>query len=167
MYNIVENYMTNVDEVMALVKKYDHLFKARDGGNTFSTQYGTASLKQLHQYNMPAELTEAIFKTIPMQWNDRLNYCINKYEPGDYIPRHKDSNGGYWMFRLIFLSSDKPHFRFWDDADKSHLVEEIPGGMFAMGLGTPHEVTKIGDDEDPKYSLCIMQGIDMNVRKVA
>ena len=167
MYNIVENYMTNVDEVMALVKKYDHLFSRRDNGNAFSTQYGTASLKQIHQYNIPTELTEAIFKTIPMEWNDRLNYCINKYEPGDFIPRHKDSNGGYWMFRLIFLSSDKPHFRYWDDADKSYLVEEIPGGMFAMGLGTPHEVTKIGEDENPKYSLCIMQGIDMNVRKVA
>ena len=39
MYNIVENYMTNVDEVMALVKKYDHLFSRRDNGNAFSTQY--------------------------------------------------------------------------------------------------------------------------------
>ena len=167
MFNIVENYMTNVDEVMTLVKKYDHLFNNRDGGNAFSTQYGTASLKQIHQYNMPAELTEAIFKTIPIKWTDRLNYCINKYEPGDYIPRHKDSNGGYWMFKLVFLSSDKPHFKYWDEKNNAHMVQEKPGAMFNMRLGTPHEVTEIQEDENPKYSLCIMQGIDMNVRQVA
>ena len=48
MYNIVENYMTNVDEVLSLVKKYDHLFKNRDQSNKFTTAYGTASLKQIH-----------------------------------------------------------------------------------------------------------------------
>ena len=47
------------------------------------------------------------------------------------------------------------------------MIEEQPGAMFNMRLGTPHEVTEIQEDENPKYSLCIMQGIDMNVRKVA
>ena len=28
-------------------------------------------------------------------------------------------------------------------------------------------VTKIADDEEPKYSVCIMQGLDMEQRKVA
>ena len=36
-----------------------------------------------------------------------------------------------------------------------------------MGIGTPHAVTKIADDEEPKYSLCISQGLDMEQRKVA
>jgi len=167
MYNIVENYMTNVDEVLSLVKKYDHLFKNRDQANKFTTAYGTASLKQIHQNFMPDELRDAIFKTIPMKWTDRLNYCINKYEPGDHIPRHKDSQGGYWMFKLVFLSSDKPHFKYWDDADQEHTVQELPGAMFNMKIGTPHAVTEIGADENPKYSLCIMQGIEEQARKVA
>jgi hypothetical protein len=47
------------------------------------------------------------------------------------------------------------------------MVQEKPGAMFNMRLGTPHAVTEISKDENPKYSLCIMQGIDENVRKVA
>ena len=35
MYNQVENYMTNVNEVMDLVHKYEHLFKKRDGAKRF------------------------------------------------------------------------------------------------------------------------------------
>ena len=71
------------------------------------------------------------------------------------------------MFKLVFLSSDKPHFKYWDEKDNAHMIEEKPGAMFNMRLGTPHEVTEIQQGENPKYSLCIMQGIDMNVRKVA
>ena len=112
MFNQIENYMTNVDEVMLLIEKYDHLFKAREGSKTFYTNYGDSSLSQLHYYDMPQDLTEAIFKTIPVKWTTRLNYCVNKYMPGDHIPRHKDSDGSYWMFKLIFLRSDKPHFKY-------------------------------------------------------
>ena len=71
------------------------------------------------------------------------------------------------MFKLVFLSSDKPHFKYWDEQDNAHMVEEVPGAMFNMKLGTPHEVTEIKQGENPKYSLCIMQGIDEQVRKVA
>ena len=159
--------MSNADEVMTLVKKHEDKFRVRDGGQSFRTDYGDARLKQIHQDFMPEELREAIFRTIPIKWTDRLNYCINKYEAGDYIPRHKDSNGGYWMFKLVFLSSDKPHFKYWDEQDNAHMVAEKPGAMFNMRLGTPHAVTEISKDENPKYSLCIMQGIDENVRKVA
>ena len=167
MYNQVENYMTNVNEVMDLVHKYEHLFKKRDGAKSFYTKYGVASLTQIHQYDMPEELREAIFKTIPIKWTDRLNYCVNKYESGDQIPRHKDSDGAYWMFKLIFLQSDKSHFKYWDEHDNEHLVDEKPGSLFNMRLGTPHAVTEIASDESPKYSICIMQGLDMQQRKVA
>lgn len=167
MFNQIENYMSNVDEVMALIKKYDHLFKARAGAKTFYTNYGDASLHQLHYYDMPKDLTDAIFKTIPVKWTTRLNYCVNKYMPGDHIPKHKDSDGAYWLFKLIFLHSDQPHFKYWDEQGNAHLVDEKPGALFKMKLGTPHAVTKIGEGESPKYSICIMQGLDMNERKVA
>lgn len=167
MYNQIENYMTNVDEVMHLIEKYKHLFKAREGSKTFYTSYGEASLQQIHYYDMPQDLRDAIFKTIPVKWTNRLNYCVNKYVPGDHIPKHKDSDGAYWMFKLIFLYSDKPHFKYWDEQGKAHLVDEKPGALFNMKIGTPHAVTKIGKDESPKYSICIMQGLDMNERKVA
>ena len=36
-----------------------------------------------------------------------------------------------------------------------------------MKLGTPHAVTEITTSESPKYSICIMQGLDMAQRKVA
>ena len=174
MFKQIENYMTNVDEVMTLVRKYDHLIKVRDKDSLsgeFATHYGTAELKQLHQYDMPEDLTDAIFKTIPVQWTERLLYCVNKYEPGMHIPRHRDSQGKYWFFKCIFLQSDKPHFKYWDDEDNEHLVHEIPGATFEMRLSTPHSVTEIGADERPKYSVCIMQGLEMNAmvkqRKVA
>ena len=167
MYNQIENYMTNVDEVMALIHKYEHLFTVRDGSKTFSTKYGDASLKQIHQYDMPQDLTDAIFKTIPIKWSNRLNYCVNKYESGDHIPKHKDSDGAYWLFKLIFLQSDKPRFTYWDKDGNEHLVDEKSGALFNMELGTPHAVTKIGENEAPKYSICIMQGLDLNQRKVA
>lgn len=167
MYNQIENYMTNVDEVMDLIHKYQYLFKKRDGAKTFYTRYGNASLKQIYHYDMPEELTEAIFKTIPIKWTDRLNYCVNKYEAGDHIPKHKESDGSYWMFKLIFLQSDKPHFKYWDEQDEEHLVEEKPGASFNMHLGTLHAVTEIASDESPKYSIVIMQGLDMQQRKVA
>ena len=167
MYNQIENYMTNVDEVMDLIQKYEHLFKVRDGAKTFYTSYGNASLKQIHYYDMPQELTEAIFKTIPIKRTSRLNYCINKYEAGDYIPKHKDSDGSYWLFKLIFLQAGRPHFKYWDEQGNEHLVNEKAGALFNMRLGTPHAVTKIALDESPKYSICIMQGLDMYQRKVA
>ena len=167
MYNQVENFMTNVDEVMDLVHKYEHLFKARDKSKRFYTKYGTASLQQIHQHEMPEDLTEAIFRTIPIKWTSRLNYCINKYAPGDHLPKHKDSDGTYWLFKLIFLQADRPHFKYWDKEGKGHLVDEKPGALFNMGIGTPHAVTKIADDEEPKYSLCISQGLDMEQMKVA
>ena len=44
MYNQVENFMTNVDEVMDLIHKYEYLFGNRDGAKTFNTRYGDASL---------------------------------------------------------------------------------------------------------------------------
>ena len=71
------------------------------------------------------------------------------------------------MFKLIFLQSDKPHFKYWNEKNEGHLVEEKPGAMFNMRLGTPHAVTEVGQNEKPKYSICIMQGLDMQQRKVA
>ena len=60
MFNQIENYMTNVDEVMLLIEKYDHLFKAREGSKTFYTNYGDSSLSQLHYYDMPQDLTQSL-----------------------------------------------------------------------------------------------------------
>ena len=53
MYNLTENYMSNVDEVMSLVKKHEDKFRVRDGGQSFRTDYGDARLKQIHQDFMP------------------------------------------------------------------------------------------------------------------
>ena len=165
MYNLTENYLTNVDEVLTLAKKYDHLFRLKGkDGEPFATEYGDASLKQFQYYNMPQDMVDAIFKTIPDRYTDRLTFCINKYEAGDHIPRHKDSMGLYWKFKCIFLTNGNPHFKYWDEDDNEHLVQEKAGALFNMKLGTPHAVTEIQEGEESKYSLCIMQGLDTNVR---
>jgi hypothetical protein len=83
---------------------------------------------------------------------------INRYDPGDYLLRHKDSLGGYWKFKLIFLQSDQPHFKYYDDQGIDHLVEEEPGALMDMPIHLEHEVTEIGPTERPKYSLVLAWG---------
>ena len=57
---------------------------------------------------------------------------------------------------LVFLTEGEPHFKYWDKKDNEVLVQEIKGAMFDMPIDTWHEVTKIKENEDPKYSLCLI-----------
>ena len=42
-----------------------------------------------------------------------------------------------------------------NDFTSHHLVDEKPGALMDMHISTPHEVTPIGKDEQPKYSLAL------------
>lgn len=79
--------------------------------------------------------------------------AINRYGPGSYLGKHRDGAGGYWKFQLIFLKSTRSHFTWYDRDDNPHLVEEIPGRGLEMPLHIVHESTKIGHDEEDKYSM--------------
>jgi hypothetical protein len=59
---------------------------------------------------------------------------------------------------LIFLRSDRPHFAWYDKTGAQHLVEEKPGMLLEMPINLEHEVTKIEQDENPKYSLVLTWG---------
>ena len=43
----------------------------------------------------------------------------------------------------------------YDKEGTAHLVDEKPGALMDMHISTPHEVTPIGEDENPKYSLAL------------
>ena len=161
--NLVKNYITNVDEILALAEKEADNFSLRQPGTAynFATSYGESNMKSLFHFNMSKELLEAIFKTLPNA--DKVprpdSIVINRYDPGDFLPRHKDSIGAYWKFKLIYLQSDKPHFKWFDKENNGHMVEEEPGALLQMPIDLEHEVTEIGKDERPKYSLVLAWGM--------
>jgi len=74
------------------------------------------------------------------------------------LKKHRDSAGGYWKFKLIFLRADAPHFKWYDEDGEGYLVDEEPGMHIDMPVNLPHEVTQIGENERPKYSLALSWG---------
>ncbi len=158
--NLVKNYLSNVSEIIDLAEKHRDKFSDRQPGKkyNFSTAYGNSQLKSLFHFNMNDELVDTIFKTIPDDRRTVTSFTINRYDPGDFLLRHKDSAGGYWRFKLIFLRSDVPHFQWFDEQGNSYLVDEEPGAWLDMPIHLEHEVTKIGDTENPKYSLVLAWG---------
>jgi len=69
------------------------------------------------------------------------------------------TGGGLVPARLLRNYLNIPIFcvniKYYDKNDKAHLVEEKPGALMDMHIATPHEVTPIGEDEQPKYSLAL------------
>jgi len=160
MYEVKENFITNVDEIMNLVKEHEQkgLFTNRGIGGTdkHATAYGESHFSSLYEKDMEKDLVETVWKTIPEERKWCSQIVVNKYKPGDWLVRHQDSSGGYWKFKLVYLTQGKPHFKYWDKDDKEHLVQEKKGAMFDMPIDTWHEVTKIEEGEEPKYSLCLI-----------
>jgi hypothetical protein len=156
----VEDYCKNVDAIIELANKHIDSFHQRKPGEdyNFSTAYGDSQMKSLFRWNMPDDLKELVYNSIPPEDKSCDGFVINRYDPGDFLKRHKDSAGGYWKFKLIFLRSDKPHFAWYDKENQQHLVEEKPGMLFKMPINLEHEVTEIGQDEKPKYSLVLSWG---------
>lgn len=156
---LITGYLTNPEEIVELCDRHRSKFTLRAEGEkyNFSTPYGNSNMKSMFYYDMPEELRAAIFKTLPKQDLTADSYVINRYDPGDFLPRHKDSQGAYWKFKLIFLQSDAPHFAYYVN-DQMHLVNEVPGALLKFPIDMDHEVTKIDDWERPKYSLVLAWG---------
>jgi len=161
MYELVEEYITNVDEIMDLVHSHEAQgkFTARGLGSKekHATKYGESHFSSLFEKDMSKELVETVWKTVPEEerkWVSQI--VINKYVPGDWLIKHQDSAGGYWQFKLVFLTEGKPHFKYWNKDNEEVLLQEIKGAMFKMPIDTWHEVTKIEQGEAPKYSLCLI-----------
>lgn len=157
-----ENYMTNVGEVLDLVYKEDSNFVCRkDGEWKFSNIYGESNMHSLFHFKMSEQLKQAIFKTLPKEEMKipPSSFTINKYLPGAYLPKHRDSAGSYWKFHLIFLTCDQPHLKVYNEQGEGFLVEEKPGALCEMPIDILHEVTEIGKDERPKYSLVLAWGL--------
>jgi hypothetical protein len=158
--NLVKNYLTNSSEIIDLAEQHRDLFSDRSPGKryNFSTAYGDSKIKSLFHFNMNQELVDAVFKTIPDNKKTVTSFTINRYDPGDYLLRHRDSAGGYWKFKLIFLRSDEPHFQWFDENGNPTLVQEEPGALLEMPIQIEHEVTVIKEYEQPKYSLVLAWG---------
>lgn len=157
-----ENYITNVDEIIALAEKEKDKFSNREKGQAEeykSERYGYSKLYTLLNYNMSEELKTAILKTIDPKHLEVPpdDLAINRYDPGSYLVRHKDSAGKYWKFQLVFLRADKPHLKVYNKKyPEGKLIEEKPGALFHMPLSLEHEVTLIEEGERPKYSLVMV-----------
>lgn len=153
-----ENYITNSDEIVQQAELEKDKFSSRAKGavNEFTNRYGESNMHTLYYHDMSDTLKNIITKTIPERDLEIPPdvYCINRYDPGSYLVRHKDMVGNYWKFQLIFLQSDKPHLKIYNKKyPEGKLIEEKPGALFHMPLSLEHEVTLIGEDERPKYSL--------------
>lgn len=159
--SLIPDYCKNVNEIISLAEKYEDEFFVRAPGEEFNfvTAYGESSLKSMFRWNMPEDLKELIYESLPEEDRSCDGFCINRYDPGDYLKKHRDSAGGYWKFKLIFLRADAPHFKWYDDETEiGYLVDEKPGMLIDMPVNLPHEVTKIGDNERPKFSLALSWG---------
>jgi hypothetical protein len=159
--NLIKNYLKNPNEVIELAEKEHDNFSIRVPSQTynFSTIYGDSSLKSLFVFNMSKKLKSTILKTLSDEDKTAEGITINRYDPGDFLLRHRDSQGQFWKFKLIFLCSDIPHFTWYDNNGNSYLVNEEPGAYLEMPIHIEHEVTKIGPTEKPKYSLVLTWGI--------
>lgn len=156
-----ENYVTNVGEILTLARQHHDKFTSRKkGAYKFENDHGEANMYTLFQFDMSDELKNAILRTIPEEYKDvEPEYlCINRYEPGSYLPVHRDTNGRFWRFHLIFLQSDESHFKIYDEEGHGYMVEEKPGAQCVMPINAPHEVTLIKPHERDKYSLVIAWG---------
>lgn len=157
--DIVDNYVTNVDEILAeLSNVSSSAFKdrAEEGGlykyNTLCGSGGTLYTMMYHSFT--EELKRLCVKTVDFgKFPHPTEIAINRYAPGSYLGKHKDGVGRYWKFQLIFLKSTKSHFTWYDENNKPNLVEEIPGRMVEMPLHIIHESTQLGLDEEDKYSM--------------
>ena len=156
----VEDYCKNADAIIEMVEKYSDRFHVRKPGEkyNFATNYGDSQMKSMFEWSMPEELKKLVMESLPKEDRSCDGFVINRYDPGDYLLRHKDSAGGYWKFKLIFLRSDRPHFAWYDTESQQHLVEEKPGMLLVMPINLEHEVTTIEEDERPKYSLVLTWG---------
>lgn len=157
----VENFVTNAAEIVALAEQQIDKFSIRAPGklDNFETAYGSSNLKSLFYYNASKELQDAVWKTLPYDKYTRGEFVINRYDPGDFLLRHKDSQGCYWKFQLVFLQADENHFVWYDEDNNRNIVEEKPGMLLDMPLYVEHEVTTIGTNERPKYSLVLYWGM--------
>jgi hypothetical protein len=159
--NLIKNYLKNPDEIVDLAEQEADKFSVRAPGQqyNFITQYGDSSLKSLFVFNMSEQLKSAVLKTLSPEDRTAEGITINRYDPGDFLKRHVDAQGQYWKFKLIFLRSDASHLVWYDSNNTPHVVEEEPGAYLEMPINLPHEVTQIGPDERPKYSVVLTWGI--------
>ena len=66
--NVIEDYITNVDEIIELVKQHDHLFELRENHIKHGNHMGMRSkFKTLFDSKMTAELKEAIISNFPKE----------------------------------------------------------------------------------------------------
>ncbi len=156
---VVKNYVGNVDEIMDHVEKYGKFTRRHPGDPTQHKAKINGPISHFHTWyskDMPQETIDTIWKTIPDDKKHCTQMVINKYEPGDYLVKHTDAMGGYWKFKLIFLTEGAPHFCWYDEQDNRIPVQESKGAMFNMDIGLYHEVTLIEPHEPIKYSLCLI-----------
>ena len=155
------NYISHTDELISLIEKEADQFSIREPGMpyNFTSKYGDSKLKSLFIFNMSDKLKQSILDLLSDEDKTADGITINRYDPGDYLNRHRDSQGGYWKFKLIFLRSDAPHFVWYDAEGTAHIVDESPGAYLEMPVHIEHEITQIKDNEKPKYSLVLSWGM--------
>lgn len=160
-YWLQEDFINNSEDIIRLAEKHKDKFSNRSPGNLDefkNSRYGPSKLYTLFKHNMSDELLETIFKTIDKN-HIKIKpdvVVINRYDPGCYLTRHKDHTGGYYKFNLIFLRTDKPHLKVYDEGNpEGVLIDEKPGALFKMPLSLEHEVTTIEEGEKSKFSLVL------------
>lgn len=160
---IFDDFITNTEEILEELKKpeINKLFSyrgknpKRGGVYQFKSLDGKgANMYSLMDMHTPDYLKKLALKTAKFKTKFKPDQVVfNKYPPGGFLGKHKDSAGSYWEFHLIFLQSTKSHFTVYDDNDNPYLIEEKPGRCLDLPLGIIHESTQLDLDEETKYSM--------------
>jgi hypothetical protein len=159
-----KNFLENSEEIIQLLQEEDKNFLDRgpESKRAIASKYGSSSLNTLpQQFASTKKLTDAIYKTVKHKYDILPDeWMINKYVPGDFLVRHYDDVGRSWKIDLIILRSDKPHFKCYPAGnDEGVMFDESPGTRICFPINTEHEVTVVGPDERPRYTLVFLWNI--------
>ena len=156
--NLIPDYITNASQILDHAQNYGNFVRREKGKKNFHQAKEDGPISAFSSWFISKDdpVTDLIFEYIPQDRKHCTQLVINKYEPGDYLVKHMDAQGGYWKFLLIYLTAGPEHFCWWDNDEKQHFIKEKAGSMLDMDIGLYHAVTEIQPGEPTKYSLCLL-----------
>lgn len=156
--NLISDYITNAPQILDYAQRHGNFIRREKGTKNFHQAKIDGPISAFSSWFIDKDdpVTELIFDSIPNDQKHCTQLVINKYEPGDFLVKHMDAQGGYWKFLLIYLTAGPEHFCWWDNDGKQHFIKEQVGSMLDMDIGLYHAVTEIQPGEPTKYSLCLL-----------
>lgn len=136
------------DEIVGAFDQFENKrFTDRSGGTTLyrTVDRVPAKYRSMVNLDIPKALREKLILAAPKCGSFLEEVIVNKYEPGDYIPKHIDSHH-YPKFCVVPLVENGDGFSaYFDGADGDEtFYEDVLGtGIVVSGNKLVHEVKPV------------------------